>query len=206
MDSAPRVQRIADAIAQCAGSLPVRVLVGVRGNLVAAIFSDTRRVSGWTAPQTSISERVKERLLGLGPSVLVGLSSDQAAPSLIPGGFQEAMTALDVCSVGERVVAFYALSVRRLLLHRGADHGQSVLPGWFANFKDADKKSRGQLVKTLRVFADADMNVQSAARILHVHANTIYARLQRIRDITSLNAQRYHDFSEIILAIDCARL
>lgn len=206
MESTARAQRIADAMVECVAPLSVRVLVGVRSNLVTAVFSDTRRVSGWTAPQASLSDRVKERLLGLGPAVLVGLSGDQASPSLIPRGLHEATVALDFASVSERVVPFFSLSIRRLLIHRGVEYVQSALPAWFAGLRDADAKSHGELVKTLRAFADADMNVQRAARGLHVHANTIYARLQRVEDLTGLNAQRYHDLTHMLLAADCGRL
>ena len=206
MENTARAQRIADAMVACVASLSVRVLVGVRANLVTAVFSSIQRVSGWTAPQSNLSDRVKERLLGLGPAVLVGLSGDQASPSLIPRGLHEATVALDFATVSERVVPFYSLSIRRLLIHRGVDYVQPALPGWFFCLRDADVKLQGALVKTLRAFADADMNVQGAARHLHVHANTIYARLQRIEDVTGLNAQRYHDLTHMLLVADCARL
>ena len=180
MDSAPRVQRIVDAVAQCTGSLSVRVLVGARDNLVAAIFSDTRRASGWTAPQTSIAESVKERLLGLGQSVLVGLSSDQASPALIPGGLHEALTALE-----------------------SAASGSGSLPSTHCRCVDCCSI----VAQTMRSqYYPAGL---LTSRMRYEVAWSIVqdiARLQRIRDITTLNVQRYDDFSELILAIDCARL
>ena len=206
MENSARAQRIADAIVDCVAPLAVRVLVGVRSNLVTAVFSDLRRVSGWTAPQAGLSERIKERLLGLGPAVLIGLSGDQASPAQIPRGLHEATVALDFANVGERVVPFHALPIRRLLIHRGAEYVQSALPAWFAGLREADARSQGQFAKTLRALADADMNVQGAARGLRVHPNTVYARLQRIDDLTGLNAQRYHDLTHLLLAMDCGRL
>ncbi|MDR3453606.1 MAG: helix-turn-helix domain-containing protein [Rhodoferax sp.] len=206
MENTARAQRLADALVECVAPLSVRVLVGVRGNLVTAVFSDIRRVSGWTAPQASLTDRVAERLLGLGPAVLVGLSGDQVSPTLIPRGVHEATVALDFATVSERVVPFYSLSIRRLLIHRGVEYVQPALPAWFARLRDADAKCQGDLVNTLRALANADMNVQGAARGLHVHANTIYARLQRIEDLTGLNAQRYHDLTQLLLAADCGRL
>ena len=206
MENSARVQRIADALVECVAPLSVRVLVGVRSNLVTAVFSDARRLSGWTAPQTNLADRVKERLLALGPAVLVGLSSEQASPSLVQRGLHEATVALDFASVGDRVVPFSALSIRRLLIHRGIEYVQSALPPWFSKLRDADVKSQGELVKTLRAFADADMNVQAAARRLHLHANTVYGRLQRIEELTGLSPQRYHDLTHLLLAADCGTL
>jgi PucR C-terminal helix-turn-helix domain/GGDEF-like domain len=206
MENPARAQRIADAMVECVAALSVRVLVGVRSNLVTAVFSDIRRASGWTAPQASLADRIKEQLLALGPAVVIGLSGDQPSTSLIPRGVHEATVALDFADVTERVVPFYALSIRRLLIHRGAEYVQSALPVWFGRLRDADAKSQGHLLKTLRALADADMNVQRAARGLRVHPNTIYARTQRINDVTGLDAHRYHDLTHLLLAVDCGRV
>jgi hypothetical protein len=206
MENTARVQRIADSLIACVAPLSVRVLVGVRSKLVTAVFSDIRRVSGWTAPQASVAERVRERLLDLGPSVLAGLSGEQVSLSQIPRGLHEATVALDFASVSARVIAFNAISIRRLLIHRGVEYAQTALPPWFGALREADAKARGELARTLRAFADADLNVQAAARDLQVHANTVYARLQRVEDLTGLNPRRFHDLTDLLLAADCARL
>lgn len=205
MESPARAQRIADALVECVAALPVRVLVGVRSNLVTAVFSDTRRASGWTAPQASLAERIGSRLLALGPAVLIGLSGDQPSTSLIPRGMHEATVALDFADVQQRLVSFHSLSIRRLLIHRGAEYVQPALPVWLAPLRDADAGSRGQLLKTLRALADADMNVQRAARELSVHANTVYARTQRVNDLTGLDPLSFHDLTHLLLAVDCGR-
>ncbi|MSR15638.1 MAG: PucR family transcriptional regulator [Gammaproteobacteria bacterium] len=205
MESPARAQRIVEAMTQAVASIPVRALVGIRSNVVTAVFSDVRRVSGWTAPQANLADRIRPRLLVLGPSVLIGMSSDQPSTSFIPRGLHEATVALDFADVTQRVVQFSELPIRRLLIHRGADYVQSAMPVWFPSFRDADAKSQGALVKTLRALADADMNVQRAARELHVHPNTIYARIDRISALTGLEAQRYHHLTDLLLAADCGR-
>lgn len=205
MENPARAQRIVQAMTDAVAAMSVRALVGVRGNLVVAVFSDVRRTSGWTAPQANLADRVRPQLLTLGPAVLIGLSGDQPSTSFIPRGLHEATVALDFANVSERVVPFSELPIRRLLIHRGADYVQSALPAWFAALRDADVKASGALIKTLRSLADADMNVQRAARDLGVHANTVYARLVRINDLTGLDAQRYHDLTHLLLAADCAR-
>ncbi len=205
MENPARAQRIVEAITQAVGAMPVRALVGIRSNVVTAVFSDVRRVSGWTAPQANLADRIQPRLLTLGPAVLIGMSSDQPSTAFIPRGLHEAAVALDFASVTERVVQFTALPIRRLLIHRGADYVQSAMPVWYPQFRDADVKSQGALVKTLRALADADMNIQGAARMLHLHPNTVYARIQRISDLTGLEAQRYHHLTDLLLAADCGR-
>jgi sugar diacid utilization regulator len=205
MENLARAQRIAEAMTTTVASKSIRGLVGIRQNIVTAVFSKVRRVSGWTAPQIELADDLRAALLLLGPAVLVGLSSDQPSTSFIPRALHEAMVALDFASVTDRVVEFSRLPIRRLLLHRGADYVQSALPRWSAVFHDADAKMRGALVTTLRAYADADMNVLKAARALTLHPNTVYARLQRINDLTGLDCQRFHDLTELLLAADCRR-
>ncbi|MFM9968759.1 MAG: PucR family transcriptional regulator [Burkholderiales bacterium] len=205
MENPARAQRIADAMTQAVAPSQIRTLTGIRGNVVTAIFSGARRVSGWTAPQANLAGRIQPRLLELGPAVLIGIGSDQPSTSFIPRGVHEATVALDFANVTERVVQFSGLPIRRLLVHRAADYVQSAMPVWFPAFRDANTKSQGALVQTLRALADADMNMQQAARELNVHPNTIYARLQRISDLTGLDAQRYHHLTDLLLAADCGR-
>lgn len=205
MENPARAQRLAEAMAQAVAAHAIRVLVGVRDHVVTAVYSAPRRASGWTAPQAGLAERICPALLLLGPSVLVGLSSDQPSTSFVPRGLHEANVALDFATVTERVVPFFRLPLRRLLIHRGADYVQPALPPWFARWRDANTKSGGALAQTLRALADADMNVQAAARRLKLHPNTVYARLTRLQDLTGLDGQRYHALTELLLAIDCAR-
>ena len=205
MESPARALRVVQAMAEAVQSMSVRALVGVRGNTVVAVYADLRRTSGWTAPQAKLAERITPRLLALGPAVLIGLSSDQPSTAFIPRGLHEATVALDFANVGERLVPFSELPIRRLLIHRSAGYVQSALPAWYGHLRDADTKASGALVKTLRTLADADMNLQRAARALGVHANTLYARIERINDLTGLNAQRYHDLTQLLLAADCGQ-
>lgn len=103
-------------------------------------------------------------------------------------------------------MSYSALPLRRLLIHHGDDYVQAALPTWLPLLREADAKSRGTLVKSLRALADADLNVQRAARELGIHANTLYARIQRVTELTALDAQRYHDLSHLLLVVDCGRL
>jgi sugar diacid utilization regulator len=203
MESPPRVQRIVDSISQAVSAVPLRTLLGVRNSVVTVVFSDTRRLSGWTAPRAALAARIHAALLLLGPSVLVGVSNDQPSSAFIPRALHEASVALDFASVSERVLRYSELTVRRLLLHRAAGELKCALPPWIAQLAIADAKARGVLLQTLRAIADADLNVQQVARTLAVHPNTVYARMQRINELTGLDCHRYHDLSELLLAADC---
>ena len=181
MENPARAQRISEAIAKAVESLPARTLIGIRHGTVTAVFTDIRRLSGWTAPQTNLAERIRPLLEVLGPAVLIGMSSDQPSTAFVPKAMREARVALDCASVADRVIQFSSLPVRRLLLHSGRDRLSLALPSWLGASTDADERARGVLVQTLRALADANMNVQEAARLLSVHANTIYSRARGSR-------------------------
>jgi sugar diacid utilization regulator len=58
----------------------------------------------------------------------------------------------------------------------------------------------------LHAYADADMNALKAATTLQRHPNTLYARMQRVADITGLSPLSFNALSELLLATDCAML
>ena len=90
---------------------------------------------------------------------------------------------------------------QQMLVSRARDHVQGALPVWLEAFAKAD--ARGRLAETLGAYADCDMNAQRAAKQLGVHPNTIYARMQKIEDVTGLNALSYHPLTELLLALEC---
>ena len=128
MELPARAQRIADALSTALAPTSVRAHCGIRNNLMTSVLSDTRRQSGWTAPQTSLAERVLPKLLLLGPAVLAGLSSDHPSTSFLPKALNEATIALDFANVEQRVVPFAGLPMRSLLVHRNSEFLQSTSP------------------------------------------------------------------------------
>lgn len=204
MESSARAQRMVESIGQVLRETPLRSLVGIRDGLVTAVISGTRRLSGWTAPQALLAERVYPRLSQVGPAALIGLSNDVPSTSHIRRAHSEALLALDFASVSRRVMQYAEIPFRQMLLRHARDHRNVALPAWLAALQTADRKARGSLASTLRAYADANMNALRAAKLLSVHANTIYSRLQRIADLTGKNALNYHELTELLLAIDSA--
>ena len=202
MTSGARVQRMVESVGNTLRNTPGRALMGVKDDMVVAIMSATRRQSGWTAPQTLLAERVYPVLRTIGPAVLIGLSTDVPSTSHIPRALQEARTALNLASVDRRVRRFANIPFRQMLVSSARDSAQTNLPQWFPDFVAADK--RGALLETLQSYADNDMNVLKTAEALDIHPNTIYARLQKIEDVTGRNALQYHALTELLLANEYA--
>ncbi len=204
MENPARAQRMADAIADVFRDSPLRRLIGVRDNHVVAILSGTRRLSGWTAPQSLIADRVYPLLRLVGPAALIGLSNDVPSTSHIPRAAREARLALDFADVANRVMPYAEIPFRRMLVTQARESVQSALPAWLDVFAKGDAKARGALSATLRAYADADMKALRAAEALGIHPNTIYARMRRIRELTGLDPLSYHALTEMLLATECA--
>jgi hypothetical protein len=206
MLNAARAQRMADAVSQALGNLPIRVLTGIRENRVTVVLAATRRQSGWTAPQSPLADRVYPHLRLVGTAALIGISSDVPSTSHVPAAFNEAKLALDYSHVANRVVSFARIPFRDMLVRTAAIRIRSAMPGWTGKFLAADRKAKGALALTLRTYADADMNALKTAKTLNLHPNTIYARMQKINDITGRSPLSYHGLTELLLATDCAML
>jgi hypothetical protein len=204
MENTARAERMADAVSQALRDLPIRVLLGVRDNLVVVVMSGTRRQSGWTAPQSLLADRVHPHLRTIGPAALIGVSNDAPSTSHIPNALGEARVALEFATVADRVMHFSRIPFRKMLVRTASRQIQSSLPPWLIDFTRANEKSRGALLETLAAYADADMNVLKTAKALGIHPNTIYARMQKINDITGRNALGYHALTELLLATECA--
>jgi hypothetical protein len=206
MENEARAQRMADAVSVALQNSPLRALIGIQNNLVTVIMSGPRRLSGWTAPHESIADRANAQLRNVGPAALIGVSSDAPSTSHIPAALREAQFALDFANVGDRVVPYARIPFRNMLVNIAAEQMQSALPSWVGTLLDADRKARGSLTATLRAYADADMNVLRTAKRMSIHPNTIYARMQRIDDMTGKNPLSYNALTELLLATDCAIL
>ncbi len=199
----PRARRMIEAVEDVCQSSSARLLVDLHRHKVTMIFSDLRRASGWTAPATSLAKRVTAMLSQVGNAVLVGVSNDVPSTAHIPAAYHEAHAALELAKATERVQQFSAIPTQRVLLHLAREEFQRVLPSWANAFYQADDGAQGALTATLQAYADADMNVLKAAARLSVHSNTIYARFQRITDVTGLRASHYHALNELLIVAGC---
>jgi hypothetical protein len=205
MLNASRARRLADSIEQIVADLGVRRLIDVHANKVNMVFAAVRRDSGWTAPRSSLAKQIRAALSFVGNAALIGISNDVPSTSHIPTAFREASAAFELASVSQRVVQFSDIPLQRLLLHFAAEDFRRVLPAWSNAFYDADDKAHGALVATLRAYASVDMNVLQAAQSLRVHPNTVYARLQRIFDISGLQARSFTALTDLLIVCDCNR-
>lgn len=194
-----RARRLAESMDNALKHTTVRRLIDIHDNKVTVVLSDIRRASGWTKPGTALANRFTSDLTTLGNAVLIGVSNDVPSTSQIPIAYREAKLALEFASVSKRVVLVSDVSMTGLMLHLLRDDMQRLLPSWTEGFFQADDKQHGALTATIRAYADSNMNLIKAADRLSLHPNTIYARLEKISELTGLNAKNYHDLNELHL-------
>ncbi len=199
MLNSARARRMLDTIDHVAQEAGFQRLADVRENRVAIVCSAISRKSGWTPHQIELANRLTSELAVVGPAALIGVSNDVRATSQIPAAYRQAQLALEFATVSRRVVAYSSIGFQHLLLHLAGDELQRMLPSWTEAYFTADSKARGALATTLKAYADADMNVIRTAEALKVHPNTIYARFDRISDITGLKPRSFQDLSELLL-------
>ena len=205
MLNASRARRMAESIEQVVADMSVRRVIDLHNNKVTMVFGAVSRDSGWTAPRSSLAREIRTALSGVGNAALIGVSNDVPSTSHIPSAHREATTALELASVSQRVLQFSEIPLRKLLLHFAAQDFRRVLPAWANELHQADDKADGALVATLRAYANVDMNIVKAAQLLGVHPNTVYARLQRIFEITQLQATSFHALNDLLAVSDCVR-
>ena len=120
----------------------------------------------------------------------------------IPVAWQEARIALELANVSNRVVQLSQVPVNRLLLHLAGEQFLKILPSWANQLFLIDQQSNGKLSATLKAYARANMNALKAAHRLSVHPNTIYMRMQKIRDSTGLDPKSYQALTELLIVVD----
>ena len=202
MDNPARARRLADALDQLVPRALARRLIDVRDGKVVCVFSGAGRTSGWTPPGASLAARIASAMAAAGNAVLIGVSGDVFSTSMIPMAHRQAMLAMRLTDLVHRVVRFAAIPLQQLMIHLAGEELQRLLPTWAADFYRADEALGGTLTATLRAYADADMNVLKAALRLDVHPNTIYARMNRIHDVTGLNVRAYYALTDLLTVID----
>lgn len=95
----------------------------------------------------------------------------------------------------------------RFLAEVATDQRAELLHILLDGYDESDGRVAGQklsskLIRTLRAYAEADMNVLKAAELLFVHPNTIYSRFERIQEITGLQPRSFASLSELLLVAD----
>ena len=119
----------------------------------------------------------------------VGTGLDKPEIGQLPDALTEARIALDLASPTHAAMRFADIGLADLLIRQADRTALRLIPGWLreahANGHDPD------LIRTIRVFAECNLNVKQTARMLGVHTNTVYFRLNQIKSRTGADPRTF---------------
>jgi sugar diacid utilization regulator len=189
----------------------VRSIVATRRGGRAIVLVAFRDYDDPLANVRAVGEAIHDELaasLPGEPDILLGIGS--VAPSVLDArlSHRRAQAVVDVCRTVRGfapVAAWEDLGIYRVLQQLPlADLADVAIPPGLQQLLDAE--SDQWLVGTLETYLDAAGNVQESATRLHIHRATLYYRLSRIEDLTSMSLADGQDRLALHLGVKLGRL
>jgi len=134
-----------------------------------------------------------------GAGGFVGLGLDKMAVDRLPEAMVEARIALDLTSGSRAMVRFSEIDLTEVLAHRADRAIIRLIPDWIRESHAAGRDL--DLMNTIRTFADCSLNVKETAARLRVHTNTVYFRLNKIKERTRVDPRTFAGASLLITAL-----
>jgi hypothetical protein len=198
-DRAAKLERLSDLFRQALSPLAFGRLVDIRTDEVLAIVTagaDTsKRV---LAAFGAIAAKLNAELNDM---ARIGISLDAAEISALPGAWQEAERAVEFTQADRPILHFPDIDLMEFLVRRPDAAALRLIPDWAVRFVDADSGKSGELTRTINEFADCNFNVKRTARHLDLHTNTVYFRLNRIRELTGIDPRSYSGLSLLLTTV-----
>jgi len=131
----------------------------------------------------------------------IGISLDASEISALPQAYQEAERAVDFTESARPIVHFADIDLMEFLVRRPDAAALRLIPDWANRFMDADSGKSGELSRTISQFAECNFNVKRTARHLDLHTNTVYFRLNRIRELTGVDPRSYSGLTLLLTTV-----
>lgn len=136
----------------------------------------------------------------------VGVSRDTAGIGGLPAAAEEARLAAEFAGPTRPLMHFSDIDLGEYLVRRADDAAFRLVPDWAHQFHgDADGQPH-ELGRTIRAFAECNLNVKQTARQIGVHTNTVYFRLNRIKKLTGVDPRTYSGTSFLLTALQLQEL
>ena len=167
-------------------------------------------VGGDDAPELTLqrARRLAERLRQHGT---VGLSSFYVDPADLSRAIQEAELVLDVLTVSDAPIAHDQIGTGtyRLLFRVLASHPEEVRSFYedtVAPIVRYDDQYRTDLVGTLEAYLDQNCNMNATAAVIYAHRHTVAYRLERVKELTTLDPMLSEDRERLGLGLKAYRI
>lgn len=190
--------RAAHALLRSALNNPGRGLVVVRHDEVVAVVPVEE--GGEDRMLTRVRGGVAS-LAGHGVFPSVGISSVHPGFLDVPEAYEEARMARRSLRGRAGVQSLSRMSTLDYLVQTHDRTARRLVRPQVRAFVQEDLAAGGTFVETLRRYVACDLNAKLAAMELHVHANTVYYRLERIAERTGCDVRRVEELIDLLLAV-----
>ncbi len=190
--------RAAHALLRSALNNPGRGLVVVRHDEVVAVVPVEE--GGEDRMLTRVRAGISS-LAGHGVFPVVGVSSVHPGFLDIPEAYEEARMARRSLRGRAGVQSLSRMSTLDYLVQTHDRTARRLVRPQVRAFVQEDLAAGGTFVETLRRYVACDLNAKLAAMQLHVHANTVYYRLERIAERTGCDVRRVEELIDLLLAV-----
>lgn len=157
-----------------------------------------------------LAEQLRERLVADSPKLVLSLGTPAATLGEWRRTVEEAEQALllgrQLFGPG-RVLAFSDLGVYRLLVRlRETPELWTFYRETLSKLAEYDQRQGSDLIKTLDAYFNHLGNLRATSEALHVHRNTLLYRLERIKDISSMDLDNAEEHFSLWLALRAHRV
>lgn len=190
--------RAGQAMLRTALNNPGRGLTAVRHDEVVAVLpvdpGEEERTLGRLRGSVA-------RLAGHGVFPCVGVSAVQGGLADVPAAYEEACLARRSLRGRTGLQSLAQMSTLDYLVQTHDRTARRLVRPAVRDFVAEDLAAGGTYVATLRQYVACDLNAKLAAMQLHVHANTVYYRLERIAERTGCDVRRVESVIDLLIAV-----
>jgi hypothetical protein len=194
-DRAFELERLSELLQKALAGESFGRLIDIRKDEVLAI------VAGAADTSKCVLKALAASAAELNPCAGIGISLDASEISALPQAYQEAERAAEFAGANRPIMHFADIDLLEFLVRRPDAAARRLIPPWAGRLKDADNGKSGELSRTILQFADCNFNVKRTARRLDLHTNTVYFRLNRIRELTGIDPRSYSGLSLLLTTL-----
>ena len=136
-----------------------------------------------------------------GHAARVGVSADITDVAGFPRAVDEARIALEFTSAAQPLMHFLDIDLPEFLVRRADSAAFRLIPQWAGRLHPTSVDQSRELLRTIHTFAECSFNVKKTARRLRIHTNTVYFRLNRIKEFTGVDPRTFSGTSLLLTAL-----
>lgn len=139
----------------------------------------------------------------LGQAAIIGIGETAPSLSFLPKSFEQAKNALMLSRIYPMESGIYEhrrLLLERFMMETPEEVAAQYYPLLFS--RKTAKLLNEDMLKTISMFLDKNLNLSDASRELYIHRNTLVYRLDKVQKQLGLDLRRFHDAMTFKLLLD----